>query len=138
MSKEWYANGNQKSEINYLDGKKDGLCANWSPDGQVTLNGYYNGVVDDDASFFDGFTGYSGSYATLNEGECYMQSHYINGKPTYSAMWYPNGILRSEANYVDGVKVNRTVFWRDGKIRAKANYNKNGKFHGLYQQWDKY
>lgn len=137
LCKNWYENGNQESETNYVDGKKKGKITTWTPEGEVNKDGNYNGV-DDDASVFVGFSGYSRGYVITDDGTCSIISHYKNGKQTYSAMLLSNGKLNYEINYVDGVKANSTMFWRDGKIRAKVNYNKNGDFHGLWQEWDEY
>lgn len=38
----WYKNGNQESRYNFVDGKKNGLCEEFYPNGQISEKGYWS------------------------------------------------------------------------------------------------
>ena len=93
LQTKWHENGQQSSETNYKDGKLDGLQKYWHPNGQKS-------------------------------GETNYKDDKREGLQKY---WHPNGQKSEESNYKDGKRDGLWVEWHeDGQKKSEINY-KDGK-----------
>ena len=97
---EYWDNGQVLSQINYLDGKRDGSCRHWYKNGQLMNEGFYkNGKM----------TGYWMSYyengQIQNHGNYkYTESGVYSRKDGVWKYYYDNGQIQSESIIKDGVE----------------------------------
>ncbi|MEM7161347.1 MAG: hypothetical protein AAF487_02800 [Bacteroidota bacterium] len=118
-STEWYDNGQIKSEGVYWKGVRDGEWKEYTEEGQVTLEAFY-----DRSKFAGDVTKY---YAT---GEKKSTGTYLLGKKDLLTgefkEWYINGNRKFEGNYIKGEKSGICRwFYKDGQLQKEAVYEKD-------------
>jgi antitoxin component YwqK of YwqJK toxin-antitoxin module len=88
----FYENGQKKTEVNYVDGKRHGLGTAWDENGQKAA----------EINYVDGKE--HGLWNSWYEnGQKKTEVNYVDGKPHGKVItWYENGQKESEANFVDG------------------------------------
>ena len=94
---DFYENGQQRSEKNYVDGKQHGKQEEWYESGQKwSQKNYVDGQEH-------------GKYERWYEnGQKMLEENYIDGKPHGKRIvWAENGKILAEINYVDGIQVER-------------------------------
>ncbi len=98
----WYENGKKKKEINYKNGKRDGLCVEWRENGQRwDEKNYKDGK-------FDGLW-----MAWHSNGQQMMEVNYKDGEiDGLDVWWHKNGQKKKEVNYKDGEEVEGSAkYW---------------------------
>ena len=113
----WYKNGQKKSEENYKGGKHDGLAVSWHENGQKKAEvnmkgGKLNGLV----------------FGWHEGGQKKVEGNYKDGKlDGLNVNWYENGKKKGEANMKDGKYDGLTVGWHEnGQMKGEVNW-KDGK-----------
>ncbi len=135
------------SDIEYKDGKENGLLKIYRTDGTLYLKGTYkNGLPDgyvkeynQDGTLFsydefkDGLQhGKSIIYQAQNK--ILKQWHYDNGKETgIGTVYYPNDKTQLEVNHNTG---ELKYYNEDGTLQTLAHFNSNG-YHGTWQNYTK-
>ena len=126
MVREYYENGQIKSEENYKDRKENGK---WKEDGKWTYF-YENGQIKEEINYKDGFS-YTINFWT-EDGELMVKDG--NGKLT---SYYENGQIASEGNTKDGKEDGKwTLYYENGQIWIEGNYKdgeKNGKWTSYHE-----
>ena len=104
IQKEYYDNGNLRSERNYKNGNLNGISKLYHLDGYLlSKKNYKNGELHD-----EGWNYYQ-------NGKVYIKSNYKNGKD--DGVWkfyYPNG------------EIKRKWIFKDGKLLGKQCWDKDG------------
>lgn len=118
----YYPTSELKSEIQYLNGKKNGYERQWDDNGEQLIerfykNGYKTGIHK----------------AWLSSGQLKFE-YYFNDRGEFHGSvkeWYKNGQIFRDFNYIEGKEVGSQRLWKDdGTI--KANYEVvNGERFGL-------
>ena len=110
---EKFHNGNLKYEVNYIDGKKEGLEIFWYISGGKYIQTTYKNDKEDGIwnQWFE-------------NGQLKLEAHYKNGKEDgLFTLFYDNGTKRSESNFVNGEKVGYETYWeRNGDVKSKTLY----------------
>ena len=120
-----YDNGRKKSELNFKDGKPDGLDTMWYKNGQKMLEGYWK----------DGYK--DGLWVEWNgKGQRSSEKNFKGGKlDGLWVEWHGNGQKKLEGRGKDGKKEGLVTFWyENGKKKMERNY-KGGKQDGLQERW---
>ena len=110
---EYYANGNLKYEVNYKNGKKDGLETFWYNSGAMYIQTNYINDLED------------GTWNQWYEsGQLKLDAQYKNGKEHgHFQSWFANGKKRSEANFFEGKKTGIETYWYDtGEKKSETVY----------------
>ena len=96
-----YSNGKLKSEVNYKDGKKDGLHNSWN----------YNSQLWNERNYKDGKE--DGLQRSWDEdGQLEYEGNYKDGKEDgLQKEWYEDGQFRFEKNYKDGKEDGLQISW---------------------------
>jgi len=122
----WHVNGQKSFEIQFKDGKNDGVFTSFHDNGQKSFEQHYVGHVaegSDTGWFPDGQLMYTGKYR--------------NGKQ--DGRWvhfYHNGTKQSERNYKNGIEHGLSAGWSEsGQILYEMNYE-NGVRHGIQAAWN--
>jgi|TARA_R100000808_G_C2153259_1_gene163338 antitoxin component YwqK of YwqJK toxin-antitoxin module len=130
-------NGQFKTKVNFIDGKKHGLWENYWSNGQLKSKENYkvgekhglweryheNGLLDRKINYLDGKE--DGLWESYREnGKLYLKRNFIDGKA--DGLWeeyYENGQLLQKGNYIDG-KANGVweSYWANGQLNRKGNY----------------
>ena len=88
-----YPNGQKQEEINYKDGKQEGLVTKW----------YENGQKQSERNYKDGKQEGLG-IVWYENGQKESEGNYKDDKPEgLVTSWYENGQKKSEVNYKDGI-----------------------------------
>lgn len=125
--KEYWENGNIKSELSYNNKKLDGL-ATWY---------YENGVKQMECTYAEDIIN-----GTMNrwyqngnkESELLYANNKLNG---LSKTWYSSGKLQSKQNYKNDTLDGMSEEWHEnGQLKIKGLYKK-GKFDGDWLYYDK-
>ena len=88
-----YPNGQKKSEINYKDGKPEGLVTLWYENGQKQLEDNYKDGKEEGLGI-----------VWYENGQKQAEANYKDGKKEgLSTGWYENGQKKSEGNYKDDI-----------------------------------
>ena len=135
---EYHSNGNVKSKVNYVDGKKQGEYLEYWELGRVLyikanyedgkLQGEYleyhsNRNVNIRANYVDGKL--QGEYLDYYyDGDFQLRKNYVDGKlqGQYLEYW-GNGDFKIRKNYEDGkLQGEYLEYWNNGKLKSKANY----------------
>ena len=108
----YYENGNVLSEINYKDGKRDGLCRYYWKNGQILSEVNYkagktNGLYK--SYYEDGQLNEEGNYKYTDEGV-------YSRKEGIWKTYYENGQLKAESTIKDGISVDWKTYGKDGII----------------------
>ena len=109
----WYRNGQMEKEVTYRDGKKDGLLTEWYGNGQKRLELNYKDGKE------DGLT-------TLwyENGKKQGEGTYKGDKLMTAVIWKPNGEKCPETNIVDGNGL--AVFYNDDGTENRRQTCKDG------------
>jgi hypothetical protein len=94
---DFYPNGRKKSEINYIDGLREGSAQWWAITGRLKhIRNYHKGQL-------------SGSWTEYYEGSLQKrQEHlYDNGTEVMRRGWWPNGEKKFEASFLNGNEKSR-------------------------------
>jgi len=120
---EFYENGQKKSEVNYKDGRVDGLSVYWHENGQKKLEGNWK----DDKQ--------NGLWVVwYKNGQKQQEENYKDGKwDGLSVYWYENGQKKLEETYKDGEIISEKFFNTKGELvgedfpppQRSTNTNKN-------------
>ena len=129
---EFYENGQKKSEVNYKDGRVDGLSVYWYENGQKKLERNWK----DDKQ--DGLW-----VVWYKNGQKQQEENYKEGKwDGLSVHWYENGQKRVEVNYKANKEDGLSVYWhengqkkleetyKDGEIISEKFFNTKGELVG--------
>lgn len=149
IKKDYWENGNLKSEMVYEDGELNGRCvwylANGKPQLEVsyrhnqpdglTRRWYENGNIMEEVWYREGvrdsvFRAYSLKGLLVEEG------YYANGKLSGDyRRWYENGQVFQEGRYDDDMMDGSwLVFYSDGNLAAKADFVKGTGTQTSYEQ----
>ena len=123
---EFYKNGQKKTEINLVDGMRQGVATWWHENGQKEFEvNYVDGMWQEVATWWH------------ENGQKKAEINYKDGKEHgLRTDWYENGQKEFEVNYVDGMRQEVATWWHEnGQKKAEINY-KDGKEHGLRTQWN--
>lgn len=111
--KEWYENGNQKSEIYYKDGKENGHFKFWYENGNLNsesdrTDGQMNGMLKE-------------FYANGNPKS--EKTYIFNKEEGEETRWYENGKKERTLNYINGKKDGMfTRWWENGNLNTEGFY----------------
>ena len=149
VKKEYWENGNLKSELCYEDGELNGRCVWYLPNGKpqlevnyshnkmegLTRRWYENGNIMEEMWYKDGvqdsvFRAYSLKGVLVEEG------YYVDGKLNGDyRRWYENGQVFQEGQYVDDMMDGSwLVFYADGNLAAKADFVKGTGTQTSYEE----
>lgn len=112
----WYQmSGKPQMEVTYKDNKMHGLSRRWHENGNLMEESWYKDGVQDSVSRI-----YSLSGALIEE------TYYVDGELNGELKrWYDNGQVYQEGQYVDGMMDGSwLVFYSDGNLAAKADFDK--------------
>ena len=137
VQKDYWENGQLKSELRYKDGKLNGESVWYTPDGRVmtrafylddTLNGRYqrfypNGTLEVECWYKNGQRD-SVYHSYSEKGKLALEEYYIKGKLNGASMkWYDNGQVFQDGQYVDGMMDGSWfIFYPSGALAGKAAY----------------
>lgn len=122
----WYmANGKPQLEVTYSHNKMDGLSRRWYENGNIMEETWYKEGVQDSV-----FRAYSLKGLLVEEG------YYVDGKLNGDyRRWYENGQVFQEGQYVDDMMDGVWfVFYADGSLAAKADFDKGTGTQTGYEQ----
>lgn len=133
--KEFYANGQLKSEGNYSNGKKEGVHREWNKNGQLELEGnfkngleqglmkwFYKGYIAGEGLMKNGKRDGVWKVYTLESGILSMESNFKDGKPDGQILrvYHKNGQVSKE-NYWLNDEVMSTTCWDENGIKIECN-----------------
>ena len=120
-----YDNGQLMSEMDYKNGKKDGLYKVWYENGTFMNEvNYKNGLLE------DGIVKY-----WSEDGDLKYEENFIDGKTVWLKEFFKNGQKYSTFDIKDGEKDGLYKQWnKDGQLISEINY-KNGKKEGISKNW---
>lgn len=110
----WYlANGKPQLEVNYSHNKMNGLSRRWYENGNIMEESWYKDGVQDSV-----FRAYSLKGILVEEG------NYSGGKLNGEyRRWYENSQVFQEGQYVDDMMDGSwLIFYADGSLAAKADF----------------
>ena len=115
VSKWYLANGKPQIEVCYKDNQMDGLLRRWHENGNLMEESWYKAGVQDSVS-----RNYSLS------GILVLEAHYADGKLNGDyKRWYENGQVFQEGQYVDDMMDGSwLIFYSDGNLAANATFDK--------------
>lgn len=139
VKKDYWENGNLKSELRYEDGKLNGLCKWFTLSGKPQMEVTYkdnkmdgllrrwheNGNIMEESWYKDGVQdSVSKSYSL--SGVLIEEVYYVDGELNGEVKrWYDNGQVFQEGQYADGMMDGSwLVFYGDGNLAAKADFDK--------------
>ena len=149
---EWYESGQKKAEVNYKDGKIEGLWTYWDKNDGKEYKGEIERKYGKDGTFFEypkwrfhhpkrHYTLKNGKYNGLvtlwyENGQKKSETNYKDDKNEgLYTLWYESGQKKSEINYKDGKEDGlRTEWYENGQKKREAN-SKDGYLEGLSTQW---
>lgn len=120
INKEYYPNGQLKSEFYIKDGKLDGINRCWYLNGQIQLYSKYKNGQQIDTSI-----------AYLENGKKMIFEIFENGTQIQSISYYDNGKIQSETyNPINSNKINyRKDYYENGKLKFHTSIS-NSTFGG--------
>ncbi|HPO67728.1 MAG TPA: toxin-antitoxin system YwqK family antitoxin [Paludibacteraceae bacterium] len=111
--KEFYDNHALRLEMFIKDGKPEGMCIIYFPNGKPKeVRSYLNGV-------------FHGTWRTYNDtGVLISEAEYLNNKKHGTwRIWDDQGTLRYEMHYVNGEKTGTWYMWdENGKLISERKY----------------
>lgn len=137
--RDYYQNGQMKSEVTYRDGKMEGIRRDFDENGNVVKSYVYsNGILVSEGILLD---------SGLKEG--FWKEYYSDGKlkseGSYESdnkvgtwkYYYKNQVVEQTGNYNKKGQLHGKWFWYypDSKIMREENY-KRGKLDGVYVEYD--
>jgi len=112
-----HPNGQKEGEINFKNGKGDGLQVSWHENGQKRGEGNFKNGEEDGLIVKWYENGQKAAEANFKDGK--LDGLYLE--------WHENGQKERELNYKDGEEDGLIVKWHEnGQKRSEGNY-KNGK-----------
>ena len=136
----FYRNGQKRREVNFKDGKQDGLWTWWNENGQkeeeenwkdgmedgLWTYWYENGQKREEGNLKDGK-----SVGLLTKwwknGQKGSEDNYKDGRQDgLSTWWYKNGQKRQESNWKDGKLMSTVVLKPNGEKCPVTNIDKDG------------
>ena len=136
-SKEWWEDGNKKSEGNYTNGNEDGLFIDYHTNGIKSKemfyeDGYRKSEFDKYWNEFGNLTNSRTKVHNTVEGE-YDENGLKVGEFIERN---PEGQIKSEGSYnKDGLKEGTWCYYFDNGFREMEGNYKNGKKEGLWTEW---
>ena len=138
VKKEYWDNGNLKSELRYVNDKLNGVSSWYLANGKVqlevtykddTMNGplrrwYDNGNLMEESWYKDGVQD-SVFHAYSLKGILVEEGYYVDGKLNGDyKRWYENGQVFQDGRYVDGMMDGPWImFYGDGNLAANADFD---------------
>ena len=149
-----YENGQKMGEVNFKDGKVDGVVFRWHENGQKKGEAYYkdgekiavkywNNKGEPVESKVKDFTKAKPKQKEINyDDDLYSQDYetfYLKGSDILytgkAFSFYKNGQKSREINFKDGKEDGNTITWyENGKLSVASNY-KDGKKDGVTVLW---
>ena len=122
-----YENGQIKAEVNYKDGKREGLTIGWYKNGQKKSEENYKGGKPDGLVF--------GWY---ENGKKKVEGNFKKGKQYgLHVMWYENEQKEFEANFKDGKCEGLVEEWHEnGQKKWEANCKEGKPVKGSEKFWN--
>lgn len=120
-----YTNYKKVSEIDYVDGFKQGKKIHYHPDGTIhTSETYFRDTLHGE------------SYENYSDGVLKMKENYNEGKRDgLCQWWYPNGKLSDSLFFKNGKLHGKVVsYYSDGKKKSIQNYV-DYEWHGESWEW---
>jgi len=107
----WDRYSHMIQEMNYVNGKPEGLFQEWYPNRVLKVDGHYkNGMYEGIWMYYDSF------------GKVTGQGEFINGNGTQKA-YYPSGQIKQLTHYKNSIKDGDEIFYaEDGKITQSILY----------------
>ena len=120
-----WKNGQKRDEVNYKDGKPDGLTTGWYENGQKKIEANYkdgrlDGVI---ANWYE--NGQKKSEQNYKKGK-------LNGNMT---AWHENGKKMLDGNYKEGIQNGLMITWHNNGSKMSEGNFKNGIKEGLFTRW---
>jgi TPR repeat protein/antitoxin component YwqK of YwqJK toxin-antitoxin module/RNA polymerase subunit RPABC4/transcription elongation factor Spt4 len=122
----YYPNGQKEQEINWKNGKIDGLSTEWYENGQKSSEANWKGSPN-------------GSMTTWYEnGQKKSEGNWKDGKPNgLNTDWYENGQKKSEGNWKNGKFDGLITQWyENGQKSFEANFKNGDEIKGQSTYWD--
>ncbi len=128
LAEEFFQNGNKKGEVNWVDGKEDGLVVYYFADARKSYETNYK-------------EGKKNGYATVwyPNGQKQWQTVFREGL-THGVWreWHPDGKKKFEANYSNGKLEGLATWWHEnGRIWQERSYLNGDLVKGSVHEWDK-
>lgn len=136
-------NGRKRSEIKYKNGKKHGICREWTDDNggdtyseTIYKNGKLNGKQTSWYPPYSRVCALRRCIMSNDNKQKSQEKYYKNNKlEGISICWYKNGGKSCEKIYKSGrLEGNVKEWYENGQIKKDKNY-KNGKLHGTSTEW---
>ena len=121
----FHENGQKEKEVNFKDGKEDGLHSYWYENGQkMEKKNYKDGKQD-------------GLWTAWYEsGQKTLEENYNEGKQDgLETWWYENGQKKWEVNFKDGKEDGLHSYWYENGQKLQEANRKDGKTDGLVIIW---
>lgn len=149
VRKEYWDNGNLKTELRYENGMLNGQCVWYWPNGKPqiqvtyrndTIDGLYrrwyeNGNLSEEKQYKDGVC--DGVYKEYSlRGIVVSEGNYVNGKLNGEYhRWYENGQVFQEGQFTDDMMDGSwMVFYEDGNLAAMADFDKGAGVQTSYER----
>jgi len=122
--KDWYDNGQLKSDLNYADGKLDGLQKNWNAEGNDSCQVIYKmGTI------------WSGTNKSWWDNGTLLETEYKDGEKHKISNYYQGRLLK-EIKYKQGKALSQKTYKENGSLAYEWNYEYNPE-DGLRREWHK-
>jgi len=116
IAKEWYENGQLRSNCNYKDGRRHGLCQEWYENGQLWSS--YNYKDDKEHGLCQWWHKSEQLWSSFN---------YKDGRRHgLCQWWYLSGKLQTSYNYKDGKEHGLCQIWAKNGTLWSSNVYKDG------------
>jgi antitoxin component YwqK of YwqJK toxin-antitoxin module len=127
VKKEYWDNGNLKSEIHYKDGKPEGLATWWYETGEKKSETQYKRGIQDGLEI-----------EWYKSGQKKSKTQYKSGTQNgLEIEWYKSGKKKSETHYKNGFKDRLEIEWYDSNQKKNETTYKNNHKDGLKIEWYK-
>ena len=146
ICKEYYDNGQPRSEGYYKEGVKDSIWKSWSEyDGSLSLTYYDSSVIKNIKTYFlngNIRVDYNYSESHIRNGLCrewydngqLKEEKYFNlGRCVNSLGWHIDGALRFETTYTEGIETTKAYF-PSGQL-SRTYSKKYNKLNGQDKRW---
>lgn len=136
--KAYYENGNLKSELRYKDGRLNGNCVWYYPNGkpELTINYVMDTLQGESLRWYENGYMQSRCFYKDNHYDSIFESYNVTGNMVKSeyykkgvkhgpiTQWYDNGELFLKGSYNEGMLDGRwIIYYADGSIGSTATYN---------------
>ena len=127
LVREIYSRKQKKSEVHFVDGKRDGLSTRWWPNGEKQFEGNFEAGRP---------VGLQTDY--YQNGNKKTEKTLVKGLPDgIVTTWHANGNMARQETMVNGVRHGLVVAWYDdGRKKAEENWvNGQDKLEGISNEW---